>query len=293
MIIDVTKQPNAELKIHATIEKEKVAEAYEKIVDKIVLETEIKGFRKGKAPKELVKEKMDSSKVHGEVISALLKEYYPQIMKEKSIFPYSSPKVEVKEFEIGKDFIFEATVAVKPEIKMPKYEKIIEKNSLDKSLSTEEIVDLILEETTFELSELMINEETDRLLERFISQIRSLNLNVDQLLKAQNKTYEDLLADHKAIAEKNIKSEFILMEVVKDQKLEATEEEINEFVKNLGDENLANRLLTTDEKWYVKGVIEKNKAIEYLKSLVIFTEPEKTEEKGEETPKEEENNEEK
>jgi len=293
MNIEITKQPNAELKILATIEKEKVAVAYEKIVDKIVLDSEIKGFRKGKAPKELVVEKMDISKVHGEVISALLKEYYPQILKEKSIFPYSSPKLEVKEFEIGKDFIFEALVAVKPEITMPKYEKIIEKNSKEKTLTTEEIVDAILEETKFELSELMINEETDRLLERFISQIRTLNLNVDQLLKAQNKTYEDLLADHKSIAEKNIKSEFVLMEVVKDQKLEATEEEINEFVNNLGDENLANRLLTTDEKWYVKGVIEKNKAIEYLKSLIVYKEPEKTEAKVEESQKEDENNEEK
>jgi FKBP-type peptidyl-prolyl cis-trans isomerase (trigger factor) len=288
MNINVTKQPNAELLIHATIEKDKVAQTYEKIVDQIVLETEIKGFRKGKAPKSVVLEKIDVSKVHGEVISALLKEYYPQIMKEKSIFPYSSPKVDVKEFEIGKDFIFELTVAVKPEITMPKYEKIIEKKSKDKALTSEEIVDAILEETKFELSELMVNEETDRLLERFISQIRTLNLNVDQLLKAQNKTYEDLLADHKAIAEKNIKSEFILMEVVKDHKLEATEEEIADFVKNLGDENLANRLLSTDEKWYVKGVIEKNKALDYLKSLVVFKEPEVKEE-----IKKEENNEEK
>ncbi|NBO17487.1 MAG: hypothetical protein EBV07_01170 [Proteobacteria bacterium] len=278
MKIEVTKQPNSELKIDATIESEKVAAMYEKIVDQIVSETEIKGFRKGKAPKNVVLEKADVSKIHGEVISALLKEYYPQILKEKSIFPYSSPKVEVKEFEVGKDFIFEATVAVKPETKMPDYEKIIKKltkeskkevkeGEEEKELTTEQIVDAVLAETKFELSELMINEETDRLLERFISQIRTLNLNVDQLLKAQGKTYEDLLKDHKEIAEKNIKSEFILMEIIKDQKLDATEEEITEFVQNLGDETLTNRLLTTDEKWYVKGIVEKNKALEYLKNL--------------------------
>lgn len=287
MKIEVEKLPNSEYKISATVNKEKVGEVYEKIVTQIVNETEIKGFRKGKAPKEVVLEKADVSKIHGEVISALLKEVYPQILKEKSIFPYSSPKVEVKEFEIGKDFIFEATVAIKPEIEMPKYEGIVEKNSQDKTLTTEEIIDLVLKETKFELSELMINEETDRLLERFISQIRGLNLNVDELLKAQNKTYEDLLADHKAIAEKNIKSEFLLMEVVKDKKLEATEEEISEFVKNLGDEALSNRLLTTDEKWYVKGIIEKNKAIDFLKSLIVFKEPETSKDVTEEVPNEE------
>lgn len=279
MKIEVTKLPNSELKIDASIEFANVSIMYEKIVNQLVAETEIKGFRKGKAPKSSVLEKSDATKIQGEVVSALLKEYYPLILKEKSIFPYSSPKVDIKEFEIGKDFLFDITVAVKPELKMPDYEKIVKKLSDDNKkelkegqelveLTTEKIVDAVLEETKFEISELMINEETDRLLERFISQIKNLNLNVDQLLKTQGKTYEDLLKDHKEIAEKNIKSEFILMEIIKEHKLDASEDEITNFVKNMGDQNLINRLLTTDEKWYVKGIVEKNKALEHLKNLV-------------------------
>ena len=290
MNIKVEKLPNSELKIVATIENSKVAASYENIVEKIVNESEIKGFRKGKAPKEVVIEKMDISKVHGEVISDLLKTYYPQILKEKSIFPYSNPKLDVKEFELDKDFVFEAIVATKPEVKVGDYKKIIKKLLEEKKktlkkeneekvkegqeitisepeLTAEEIVNAISEESKVDLSELMINEETDRLLERFINQIRQLNLNVDSLLKAQNKTYDDLLQDHKKIAENNIKSEFILNEIIKDQKLEASEDEIVEFVNNIGDENLKNQLLNTSEKWYVKTMIEKNKALDYLKNL--------------------------
>ena len=290
MNIKVEKLPNSELKIVATIENSKVAASYENIVEKIVNESEIKGFRKGKAPKEVVIEKMDISKVHGEVISDLLKTYYPQILKEKSIFPYSNPKLDVKEFELDKDFVFEAIVATKPEVKVGDYKKIIKKLLEEKKkalkkeneekvkegqeitisepeLTAEEIVNAISEESKVDLSELMINEETDRLLERFINQIRQLNLNVDSLLKAQNKTYDDLLQDHKKIAENNIKSEFILNEIIMDQKLEASEDEIVEFVNNIGDENLKNQLLNTSEKWYVKTMIEKNKALDYLKNL--------------------------
>ena len=290
MNIKVEKLPNSELKIVATIENSKVAASYENIVEKIVNESEIKGFRKGKAPKEVVIEKMDISKVHGEVISDLLKTYYPQILKEKSIFPYSNPKLDVKEFELDKDFVFEAIVATKPEVKVGDYKKIIKKLLEEKKktlkkeneekvkegqeitisepeLTAEEIINAISEESKVDLSELMINEETDRLLERFINQIRQLNLNVDSLLKAQNKTYDDLLQDHKKIAENNIKSEFILNEIIKDQKLEASEDEIVEFVNNIGDENLKNQLLNTSEKWYVKTMIEKNKALDYLKNL--------------------------
>ena len=49
MDIKVEKLPNSELKIVATIEKSKVAASYENIVDKVISEADIKGFRKGKS----------------------------------------------------------------------------------------------------------------------------------------------------------------------------------------------------------------------------------------------------
>jgi FKBP-type peptidyl-prolyl cis-trans isomerase (trigger factor) len=296
MNINTEKLPNSEIKLTVTLEVSKVAESYNKIVEKLVSEADIKGFRKGKAPKEVVLEKADVSKVHGEVISDLLKTYYPIVLKEKGIFPYSNPKIDIKEFEIDKDFIFEAVIALKPEIKIGDYKKIVKKlldekqkelkkaekeaskeepkegeNKTETPKTTEttaeEIVDAISKESKFELSEILINEETDRLLERFISQIRGLNLNVEQLLQAQGKTYNDLLADHKQIAENNIKSEFVLNEIVKAEKLEATDTEIEEFIKNLGDENLQKQFEAPSEKWYIKGIIEKNKALDFLKNL--------------------------
>jgi FKBP-type peptidyl-prolyl cis-trans isomerase (trigger factor) len=292
MNINTEKLPNSEIKLTVTLEVSKVAESYNKIVNNLVAEADIKGFRKGKAPKEVVLEKADISKIHGEVISDLLKTYYPVVLKEKGIFPYSNPKIDIKEFEIDKDFVFEAIIALKPEIKVGDYKKIVKKLLEEKmkevkkaekeekteegvekpelkvaELTAEEIVDAIANDSKIELSELLINEETDRLLERFISQIRGLNLNVEQLLKAQNKTYDDLLADHKKIAENNIKSEFVLNEIIKSEKLEATDAEIEEFIKNLGDENLQKQFEAPSEKWYIKGIIEKNKALDFLKNL--------------------------
>jgi trigger factor len=292
MNINTEKLPNSEIKLTVTLEVSKVAESYNKIVNSLVEEADIKGFRKGKAPKEVVLEKADVSKVHGEVISDLLKTYYPIVLKEKGIFPYSNPKIDIKEFEIDKEFIFEATIALKPEIKLGDYKKIVKKLLDEKKkeakkaeketkteegvekpelketeLTAEEIVDSISQDAKIELSELLINEETDRLLERFISQIRGLNLNVEQLLQAQGKTYDDLLNDHKKIAENNIKSEFVLNEIIKAEKLEATDAEIEEFIKNLGDENLQKQFEAPSEKWYIKGIIEKNKALDFLKNL--------------------------
>jgi len=297
MNINTEKLPNSEIKLTVTLEASKVAESYNKIVENLVADADIKGFRKGKAPKEVVLEKADVSKIHGEVISDLLKTYYPIVLKEKGIFPYSNPKIEIKEFEIDKDFIFEALIALKPEIKVGDYKKVVKKLLEEKKkelkkaekeakkdasetegeptpeapkeseITAEEIVDAISNDSKIEVSQLLINEETDRLLERFISQIRGLNLNVEQLLQAQGKTYDDLLADHKKIAENNIKSEFVLNEIIKTEKLEASETEIEEFIKNLGDENLQKQFEAPSEKWYIKGIIEKNKALDFLKNL--------------------------
>ncbi|NBO22275.1 hypothetical protein EBU94_02885 [bacterium] len=301
MNIQTENLPNAEIKLIVTLENSKVREIHDKVVAKLVANSEIKGFRKGKAPAEEVLKNADFSKIEGETVSELLKTYYPGIVKEKGIFPYSNPKIDLKEFAIDKDFKFEATIALKPEYKIADYKKIVadlrkeidkenakiekeiekgnEKDSSTENseetkevskkreLTAEEVINKIIEKSEFTISELIVNEETDRLLERFINQIKGLNLNVDQLLKAQNKSYDDLLADHKLIATNNIKSEFILNQIVKDNSLEASETEVDEFIKNLGDEKLIAQFSNPAEKWYIKGIIEKNKSLDYLKDL--------------------------
>jgi len=301
MKIETVTLPNTEIKLIVTLENDKVREVHDKVVAKIVASSEIKGFRKGKAPVEEVLKKADFSKIEGETVSELLKTYYPGIVKEKGIFPYSNPKIELKQFSIDKEFIFEATIALKPEYKIADYKKIVAdlRKEIDKEnakvekerdtgnekdsntenneetkevskkreLTAEEVINKIIEKSEFTISELIINEETDRLLERFINQIKGLNLNVDQLLKAQNKSYDDLLADHKLIATNNIKSEFILNQIVKDNSLEASDSEVDEFIKNLGDEKLIAQFSNPAEKWYIKGIIEKNKSLDYLKDL--------------------------
>lgn len=301
MNIQTENLPNAEIKLIVTLENSKVREIHDKVVAKLVANSEIKGFRKGKAPAEEVLKNADFSKIEGETVSELLKTYYPGIVKEKGIFPYSNPKIDLKEFAIDKDFKFEATIALKPEYKIADYKKIVadlrkeidkenakiekeiekgnEKDSSTENseetkevskkreLTAEEVINKIIEKSEFTISELIVNEETDRLLERFINQIKGLNLNVDQLLKAQNKSYDDLLSDHKLIATNNIKSEFILNQIVKDNSLEASETEVDEFIKNLGDEKLIAQFSNPAEKWYIKGIIEKNKSLDYLRDL--------------------------
>lgn len=125
MKTNIEKLPKSTIKLTITIENDKVKEAHDKTLTQAVQNTEIEGFRKGTAPKEMVKDKIGVSTLYGDALNDLLQTYYPQALKENHISPVSNPKVEVKEFNLEKDLEFSATFAVRPEVKMKDYKKAL------------------------------------------------------------------------------------------------------------------------------------------------------------------------
>ena len=227
MKTNIEKLPKSTIKLTITLENDKVKESYDKILNKAIQNTEIEGFRKGTAPKEMVKDKIGVSTLYGDALNDLLQTYYPQALKENHISPVSNPKVEVKEFNLEKDLEFSATFAVRPEVKMKDYKKALkayyeekkektekenikdtkktdEKPKEDKKeeskdehknhvhLGPNEIIEVLLRQSEVEIADLLIEEETDRMLAKLMDQLKSINLSVEKYLAAQNKTAESL-----------------------------------------------------------------------------------------------------
>ena len=287
MQTNVEKLPKSTLKLTVTVPSEKVKQAYEKILIDVVNGAEIPGFRKGRAPKEMVLEKTDVSSLYGEVVNELLKTYYPQALKEHLIQPIANPKVEIKEFDLDKDFTFIATIATKPDVKIGDFRKKIKEQyekleTQDKALNEERlrkgekledtnihltvanVIDSIVEATEVELPEILIDDEIDRMLSRLVNQAESIGLSLEQYMKSQNKTSEQLRAEYKSISEKNLKSELALSKLVADEKIEVLDKEIEEMITASGDHALMNQMQNDTEKWYIKSVLGKNKLISQL-----------------------------
>jgi len=287
MQTNVEKLPKSTLKLTVTVPSEKVKQAYEKILIDVVNGAEIPGFRKGRAPKEMVLEKTDVSSLYGEVVNELLKTYYPQALKEHLIQPIANPKVEIKEFDLDKDFTFIATIATKPDVKIGDFRKKIKEQyekleTQDKALNEERlrkgekledtnihltvtnVIDSIVEVTEVELPEILIDDEIDRMLSRLVNQAESIGLSLEQYMKSQNKTSEQLRAEYKSISEKNLKSELALSKLVADEKIEVLDKEIEEMITASGDHALMNQMQNDTEKWYIKSVLGKNKLISQL-----------------------------
>jgi trigger factor len=256
-------------------------------LDEVVKSTELPGFRKGMAPKEMVAEKSDVSKLYGEVINELLQRYYPQALKENLITPISNPKVEIKEFNLEKEFEFVATVATRPEVKVGEFckyfgrvqekkekttkeenaKKLVAGEKLEDShahLTPNEVIDILIDASELDVPELLIEEETERMMSRLVDQAQSIGLSLEQYLKAQNKTSEQLRSEYSKIAERSLKAEFILSNLANTEKIEVTDTEIEDVAKASGNPEVLEQLKDPVQKWYIKSILEKNKLISKL-----------------------------
>ncbi len=99
----------------------------------------LKGFRKGKAPLEMVKRLFRSS-VEAEVSERLVKESLTEVVKEKDLKILSMPGVEKGKMVEGEDFVFSATVEVVPEVDAKDYKGIpvvrVKGNVTDEEVAT-------------------------------------------------------------------------------------------------------------------------------------------------------------
>lgn len=284
MEIKVEKQPKSTYKITVKIPSIEVKKSYEEILAEVIKGAEVPGFRKGSAPKELVLEKTDVSKLYGEVVNDILQKFYPQALKEKSITPISNPKVEIKEFDLEKDFEFIATVAVKPEVKIKEFKQDLKKTLENKTealkkeneeklkkgeeithdhvhLTADDLLNILLDKSEVEIAEILIEDETERMVSRFSQQVKGAGLSVDQYLTSQNKTLDSLKKDYEKVAEQTLKAEFVLSELVHKEGIEVSDEELNETIAAAGDPKLTEKMQNSIEKWYIKSVLQKNKLI--------------------------------
>ena len=101
----------------------------------------IPGFRKGKAPMQLVERQYGSAIFYEDAFNELVPDIYDEAIKENKIEAVSRPNIDIVQMEKGKELIFTATVETKPEVELGKYKGIeikkIEYTTTDKDIEHE------------------------------------------------------------------------------------------------------------------------------------------------------------
>lgn len=125
-----------------TVPSEKVDKALDQAFKKVVKQINVPGFRKGKVPRPIFEQRFGVEALYQDAVDILLPEAYGEAIDETGINPVAQPEVNVTQIEKGKDFIFEATVTVEPEVKLGDY-KGLEIEKQDSELTDEELEESI------------------------------------------------------------------------------------------------------------------------------------------------------
>ena len=129
MSIKIEKTENKnELKLEFTIEAKKFDDAILKVYQKSARYFNIPGFRKGKAPFNIVERMYGDEIFYEDAFNELVPEIYEKEIEENKIEAVSKPNIDIVTMKKGENLVFTAIVQTKPEVKLGKYKGIELKN---------------------------------------------------------------------------------------------------------------------------------------------------------------------
>ena len=281
----IHRRDDGTIELTVTVPWADVAKVYETVVENAVKNVEIPGFRKGKAPKAMVEEKLDQSKVYEDVIRKLLPEVYNQIVTKEKLKPIISPKVELKEAKEKSDWILVMYTCEKPAIKLGNYKKALSDNKAaahkkiwvpgseepkegekkDEKPRIDDILSWVANEITVTISSLLLEQEVNRLLSGLIDQTKKLGLSVEQYLSATGKNADGIRHEYEDQAKKTITLEFGLEEIANKEGIIISDDDIDTVIKTAKSEEEKKSL--ENERYYIASVLRRQKTIDFLANV--------------------------
>lgn len=141
MDIKVEKLEKSQIKLNINLSKEEFEDFYNKAFSQLNEKTEIKGFRKGKAPKEILEKTLGKERILVEAGDLAVQESLKMAVEKNDFEVISQPEVKINKIGLGEPMSFEALFTVLPEIKLPDYKKIASSIKKEKVEVSEKEID--------------------------------------------------------------------------------------------------------------------------------------------------------
>ncbi|MBS4749642.1 trigger factor [Granulicatella sp. zg-ZJ] len=120
------------------ISQDKIKEGLDKAFKRVQPKLNVAGFRKGKVPRTIFNKQFGEEALYEDALNILLPDAYDNAIEELALFPVAQPKINVKSIEKGQDWVIEAEVVVKPEVKLGDYKGLtVEKQ--DRTVTVEDV----------------------------------------------------------------------------------------------------------------------------------------------------------
>lgn len=129
---EILKKEDGQIVISFSASKEEFNKSLDTAFKKVVKKVNAPGFRKGKLPRAVFNKMYGEESLYQDAIDILLPTAYSKAIDELGVSPLAMPDLDVKEISKENGVSFEATIAVRPEVKLGAYKDLgIEKESVE------------------------------------------------------------------------------------------------------------------------------------------------------------------
>ena len=138
MSLQVEKLEKNMAKLTINVSAEELEKALDSAYKKQKGQISVPGFRKGKVPRAMIEKMYGAGVFYEDAANILMQQTYPAAVDESGVDIVSRPTVDVVQIEKGKEFIYTAEVAVRPEVTLGKYMGVTV-TKIDTTVTDEEV----------------------------------------------------------------------------------------------------------------------------------------------------------
>ena len=124
MKTSIKEKVNGKITLEVELEASEFQVAVNKAAKKLANKVNIPGFRKGKVPKNILKQFIGSEAICAEAVDDILPDTYIKALEQEKIEPIDKPSIDMVQFEEGKPLVFTAEIPVKPDVELGEYKGI-------------------------------------------------------------------------------------------------------------------------------------------------------------------------
>jgi len=276
------------IEVEVTIPKSDLKKEYDQVLSDLQKTTEIKGFRKGKAPKDRVEKTVGQNDIYQRVIDQILPKTYQKTIQDQNLKPIISPKVELVSAKADQDWKVKFTTCELPEIDLNNYKEEIKKiitkeviwtpkkdqpkktkkpvdKSLEKAENFQKIIDTLAKTIKVKLPKVLIENETNQKLARLIEKTEKMGLALEQYLSTIGKTIDLVKKEYQQESEKNWQLELALNKIADEEKIVVSDQDIELALAKIEDKQEKKQL--SNQRYMFSSMIRRQKTLEFLQNL--------------------------
>lgn len=149
-------------------------------------------------------------------------------------------------------------------------ELLRQKKDLEKNKYISEVIDEISEKSKFEIPEILLEQEINKKEQEYKSRIENLGMKVEDFLRNQKTSIEELKKGWKKEADKVIRTEIILMKIANEYKIKVENAEVQKQIDEIKDEKLKAQYQNPQTKKHLQSILVRQKIVDKILELVGY-----------------------